>query len=201
MSKEFVVEFNDKELGECRIYQENLMGYSQAIKDMKIYKAKQSQKIADLEAKLAESEADKKALICDYESRITKEQELMSWLEHNNEELKQQLAESEEKCNKQWLEIQAETHQIQMLEQDIKRIKKGNKQQLAEKEKQIAKLKELNLDIPIKQMQFHHNQDKISFAVAELEKAKIEFETYYADNIWNYPQYLEDRIKLLKEGK
>ena len=48
-----------------------------------------------LEAKLAESEADKKALISDYESRITKHQELMSWLEHNNEELKQQLAEKE----------------------------------------------------------------------------------------------------------
>lgn len=39
----------------------------------------------------AESEADKKVLICDYESRITKHQELMSWLEHNNDELKQQL--------------------------------------------------------------------------------------------------------------
>ena len=51
--------------------------------------------VADLEAKLAESEADKKALISDYESRITKHQELMSWLEHNNEELKQQLAEKE----------------------------------------------------------------------------------------------------------
>lgn len=38
--------------------------------------------IANLEAKLAESEADKKALISDYESRITKHQELMSWLEH-----------------------------------------------------------------------------------------------------------------------
>lgn len=43
-----------------------------------------------LKAKLAESEADKKALISDYESRITKHQELISWLEHNNEELKQQ---------------------------------------------------------------------------------------------------------------
>ena len=48
-------------------------------------------KISDLEARLAESEADKKALISDYESRITKHQELMSWLEHDNGQLKQQL--------------------------------------------------------------------------------------------------------------
>ena len=49
--------------------------------------------INNLEAKLAESETDNKALICDYESRITKHQELMSWLEHDNEQLKQELAE------------------------------------------------------------------------------------------------------------
>ena len=52
-------------------------------------------KITDLEAKLAEKENEIKTLICDYESRITKTHELMSWLEHENEELKQQLAEKE----------------------------------------------------------------------------------------------------------
>ena len=57
--------------------------------------------VADLEAKLAESETDKKALISDYESRITKHQELMSWLEHNNEELKQQLAEKDKEIEYQ----------------------------------------------------------------------------------------------------
>ena len=61
---------------------------------------KQDKQIADLEVKLAESETDKKALISDYESRITKHQELMSWLEHNNEELKQQLAEKDKKIEK-----------------------------------------------------------------------------------------------------
>lgn len=53
---------------------------------------------------------------------------------------------------------------------------------LAEKEKEIALLEE--------QDGIYHNQ----LAIVELERAKIEFETYYADNIWNYPQYLEDRI-------
>lgn len=55
----------------------------------------QDKKIADLEAKLAESENEIKTLICDYESRITKNHELMSWLEHKNEEIKEQLAEKE----------------------------------------------------------------------------------------------------------
>lgn len=57
MSKEeFVVEFNDNELGECRTYPQNIMGYKQAVKDLKVYKAKQTKKITDLEANLAESE-------------------------------------------------------------------------------------------------------------------------------------------------
>lgn len=47
---------------------------------------------------------------------------------------------------------------------------------LAEKEKEIERLKELNIDIPIKQMQFHHNQDKISFAVEKLKFLKNEIE-------------------------
>lgn len=40
----------------------------------------------ELQKQLAEKEKEVKELICDYESRITKEQELMSWLEHKVEE-------------------------------------------------------------------------------------------------------------------
>ena len=70
---------------------------------------------ADLEAKLAESE--KKALISDYESRITKHQELMSWLEHNNEELKQQLTEKEKEYDRLLDEID---NQIEELKKEMK---------------------------------------------------------------------------------
>ena len=72
---------------ERRVFAE-CKGYCDAEKEFK-------DKISDLEAKLAESENEIKTLICDYESRITKNHELMSWLEHKNEELKQQLAEKE----------------------------------------------------------------------------------------------------------
>lgn len=112
-------------------------------------------------------------------------------------DLEAKLTESEEKCNKQWLEIQAETHQIQMLEQDIKRIKKELKQQLAEKEQMLKErqylivnksnhcmdkvLKDINNsyivvpnDTEVRLIECEkcktHNQDKILFAVEQLEK-------------------------------
>lgn len=49
---DFMVEFNDEELGECRTYPRNFKGYEQAIKDLKLYKAKQNQRIAELEEQL-----------------------------------------------------------------------------------------------------------------------------------------------------
>lgn len=42
------------------------------------------------------------------------------------------------------------------------------------------------------------NQSSKKLAIKELEKAKIEFETYYADRLNNYPEYLEERIDKLK---
>ena len=90
----------------------------------------------------AESEADKKALICDYESRITKHQELMSWLEHNNDELKQQLDEKDK--------------EISNLNGLVR-----------ERDKQIK-----NLKINKKRVIEHKNKTKISFALEQLEKVK-----------------------------
>ena len=75
------------------------------------------------------------------------------------------LAESEDKCNKQWLQIQADTEHIQRLEQ-----------QLAEKEQKIEKLQHYNdrLAQGIYHSYGEHfilkiNQDKISFAVEQLK--------------------------------
>lgn len=114
----------------------------------------------------------------------------------------QKLAESEksEETYKSMFEIGVENNHS--LLKEIEQLK----QQLAEKEAEIEKWKSMaerssNLLDRYNRTGEIGAQDKISFAVAELEKAKIEFETYYADNIWNYPQYLEDRIKLLKEEK
>lgn len=60
------------------------------------------------------------------------------------ESLKSQLKESEEKCHKQWLEIQAETHQIQMLEQDKERIKKNWQISKTHQQKLYNNLKQQN---------------------------------------------------------
>ena len=35
-------------------------------------------------------------------------------------------------------------------------------------------------------------------AIECLEEAKREFETYYADNIWNYPEWIDQKISELK---
>ena len=95
--------------------------------------------VANLEAKLAESETDKKALISDYESRITKHQELMSWLEHNNEELKQQLAEKERQLKlAEELLIKQEKEYDEQLEKQAKIHYKH----LNEKDQRIAELEE-----------------------------------------------------------
>lgn len=40
-------------------------------------------------------------------------------------------------------------------------------------------------------------QSQNSKAIEVLKQAKIEFETYYADNIWNYPEWIDNQIKEL----
>ena len=42
------------------------------------------------------------------------------------------------------------------------------------------------------------NKNSKKLAIKELEKAKMEFETYYTDRLNDYLEYLEDRIKKLK---
>lgn len=44
-------------------------------------------------------------------------------------------------------------------------------------------------------------QSQNSKAIEVLERAKIEFETYYADNIWNYPEWIDNQITELRGGE
>ena len=135
----------------------------------------------------AKSETDEKALICDYESRITKHQELMSWLEHNNDELKQQLDEKDK--------------EISNLNGLIR-----------ERDKQIKSLK-----INKKRVIEHKNKTKISFALEQLEKVKElcrEKFNWWENSEWEGDIYdkadvsnayfdieanIEEKIKQLKE--
>ena len=131
----------------------------------------QADKIDDLEAKLAESEHRNEQLV----DALNGEVFINYKLPMENAQIKQQLAEKEQ--------------DIEEINKEFVQAVKDWKSLVEKKNKDIVELEEHD--------NLYHNQ----LAIAELERAKIEFGTYYADNIWNYPQYLEDRIKLLKEGK
>ena len=156
-------------------------------------------KIADLEAKLEDKEEAIKYL------KGIKRYDIGEMLTENAK-LKQQLAESEEKCNKQWLEIQAETHQIQMLEQDIKRIKKENKQQFAEKDKEHKKAMRTSLN-DFLTLEVEFKKKKISFAVEQIIKTKetlikfLQDEGFYENEWYDLFDKIDNQIKQLKEGK
>lgn len=132
-----------------------------------------SNKIFDLETKLAESEADKKALICDYESRITKEQELMSWLEHNNEELKQQLAEKDEEIK----ELTEYNLYLQNVNNTYRFIE--NKTKISFAIEQLEKVKEI-----INKNYFYNMYSDI----CTFDKLEVDFQ-------------IDNQINELKEGK
>lgn len=139
-------------------------------------------KIADLEAKLAEKENEIKTLICDYESRITKTHELMSWLEHEKEELKQQLEEKDK-------EIERLNHKLNIEEPCLIRNYKDMLEQLIQShtqlEQEIEKLKQQytilenengKLTTELIMGKYKKAQKEVSFgkqlAIQELEKVK-----------------------------
>ena len=154
------------------------------------YEVPLRQKIADLEAKLAESEenlkeelADKARLeraisVCNHQN--DKFADMIKKLVSEKEELKQQLAEMTEKYNA--------CQEARKLESEFsQQDKKELIQQLAEKEEEIKQLnnrilfsqlqapKEQILNIVGSQcVQYNPDQDKISFAVKQLEKVKEE---------------------------
>lgn len=181
--------------------------YEQAKEMASNWESQYQEEIKELKAKLAEYEAImKKHNIVG----ITKLNDcLTDYLDVKEEtlsgkiikQLKQQLAEKD-KAIENWQTMYQSVMQSchNGIEED-KRLR----EQLAEKDEETEKWKSMAERSSSILDRFNYcgesiiynttrEQDKISFVVAELEKAKIEFETYYADNIWNYPQYLEDRI-------
>lgn len=112
-------------------------------------------RIAELENQLEDLQRDNKELISVYESRITNQQEIMSYWEHKNEELKQQLAESEEENETFRKALQGEIFINYEIPMENERLK----QQLAEKD-----------------------QDKIDFAIAQIQKAWDMFSKEYFAN-------------------
>ena len=187
--------------------------------------------IADLEAKLAESE--KKAYSRGHSQRdIANEIKLNALREDvaNKEkrivELKQQLTESEK--SKELYRLQNEQHHLQLLQfysrlgveafgADIHEKALETlmimKEQLTEKEKEIEELK-LKLDIRAISLQnfnierMQANQNKISFAVEQLEQIINLFEPYEneekdtilcANNGISFLEYIDNQIEELKK--
>ena len=170
--------------------------------------AEKDQTISDLEAKLAGLQQEKieytdtiNFVETSEPDRVAKELDRLNQQLAESEKSKEYFADRVEKADK---EIKENYRNYNKLVEEYNQLK----QQLAEKEKEIERLTEINLDIPIKQMQFHHNQDKISFAVAYLELLKafiIDKEFYFVGEDYS-TVYVEDiteeinnQIKQLKE--
>lgn len=128
------------------------------------------------------------------EKRLNRQQDKIS-------DLEAKLAVADDCADRYW-------KQLGVVEDENEKLK----QQLAEKDEEIERLREVNLEIPIKQMQFHHNQEKISFAVEKLEKVKEFFLKEHRDeemdtdyiitkDAGEIADYLLDQIKRLKEMK
>ena len=81
--------------------------------------------------------------IYDFEDTLYFRQ-LLEMKEEKIANIETKLKASEEKCHEQWLEIQAETHQIQMLKQDKERIKKNWQISKTHQQKLYNNLKQQN---------------------------------------------------------
>lgn len=141
------------------------------------------QQIADLEAKLAESESKRKIL-----------EEKVKWLSEENEE-----------C---FVDGQKYNELREQKDKEIQELK----QQLAEKEKEIESLKHFKVTIGTMETNqvdisstTYTDQDKISFALEQLEKAKS-FCISAEDNGWcvthknwlEIVEYIDNQIKAIK---
>lgn len=128
-------------------------------------------------------------------------------------QLKQQLAEKEKEIS-EYVEIVDDLHK--QLSDKCDFCEEGYKKQLAEKEKEISELKRIGEKghlndlfedkrkenkILIKAIE-QANQDKISFAVEQLEKVKEEFDCIYSNDTYTPYQIadkIDNQIKQLKE--
>ena len=173
---------------------------------------------ADLEAKLADSEEEHELLIDQFEEeteklrkQIKQESDARKRLVEEVKNLRQQLAESENKCREC-------KHLNKKIELNIKnKLMAENcelQKQLAEKEEEYQSFKKIAdenvnyLKNRILEETKNYNQDKISFAVEQLEKAKS-FCISAEDNGWcvthknwlEIVEYIDNQIKAIKGEK
>ena len=231
MSKEkrFVIQVDPLEIEDDAIYDN---------KELKLYECqsgtmsdicsllnKQDKQIADLEAKLAESEKKYAELFCrniELETLYSQKTARLNFykdtdLVEENKQLKQQLEEKEK------IEYTDTINFVETSEPDIvaKELDRLN-EQLAEKDKEIEQLKKFDdlnktffnlfrtafkepdkvddLFNALKTTQEKHNQDKISFAVEQLELAQKYIKQYVNnfDDMNDCLYAIDNQIKELK---
>lgn len=98
---------------------------------------------------------------------------------------------------------------IKELEKENQQLKEELKAETAEKEfwHSAYKGKQQDYDIVYAELRKTFDetdqlkQSQNEKVIEVLQQAKIEFETYYADNICNYPEWIDSQIKELKEKK
>ena len=131
-------------------------------------------RISDLEAKLVEKDEQIERRVAVYEK---------NFIEQTDEiyKLKQQLAESESR-------FQAHKQNDARIIQDQLDLIENLEQQVKEKERQVAEYSDINnaLNSGLQERciscEEEHNQDKISFAITQLEKIKDKFREIYDKN-------------------
>ena len=175
-------------------------------------------KIADLEAKLAESESElekqkekyDKLYAC-YKKTSSEDLKDKYHLADEIEELQQQLAEKDETIEN----LRIDLKDWQDLEEKISTKYDKVVEKLAEKQKELEEVKKsrtyiMNFGDKVKEVQVvDNNQDKISFAVEQLENCRLNLikllnkKRVYLDSSTTdeMDDLFDNQIKQLKEGK
>ena len=159
-----------------------------AIDELYEYQQKDRQ-LADLEAKLAEYE---------------------KFMKDNEWNSIEEMQETLNKCEKEYFDIQKQLEEKEkereldnsFWKQECDSLQKT----LEEKEKEVEFIKNMKADEMALKVIQKGNQDKISFAIAELEKVKSAFSLINSkldkvETIKEYIHYIDHQIKQLKELK
>ena len=154
--------------------------------------------VADLEAKIAESEHRNEQLV----DALNGEVFINYKLPMENAQLKQQLAEKDADLHQIYSHLGVEAFGEDIHEQALKEIRRLL-EEIAKKDKQlrtkIGNMKSTDFIMMCLECGFwidakeKDNQDKISFAVEQLEKVKEEFDCIYSNDTYT-PYQIADKI-------
>ena len=163
------------------------------------------QKIADLEAKLAEKERSIEMLNQHLTDKAIEIERLGEELAENKKESDNYVMSAIERYADLTNRLAEKEHTISTLIEDSKVSKEFLKQQLAEKEKEIKLLNAMVSTLPAhdEELEDIHNQAKTDFVIEQLEKVKelCIKDITICEDYFAIEKILDQQIKELKEGK